>query len=294
MRLIPADSPILARQLEVLRDPQRLWSEHGLRSLRCGVARSVAASVGCTVVCAPVLSCANEALVLTPGRFTCCTSPTHQSPPTPVPAPPPCTVCTAAAPPACTASATRSTTRPTGAAPSGSTSTTWRWRRCATTPPTRPPAAPWRPAPPSCMASCGATCCARWLGSTVPPAPSGSSTTTRRVRRWRSGAPAWVWWAAVGCLCLGGGRAGLCKSTTCCSICLLLLGWCRPGQGQPPVHRLDRPGGTAGGGQLISASARLPKWHTLGSLSPVSLSLLSHSTAPALLFLRLQTFLSLV
>ena len=34
MRLIPADSPILARQLEVLRDPQRLWSEHGLRSLR--------------------------------------------------------------------------------------------------------------------------------------------------------------------------------------------------------------------------------------------------------------------
>lgn len=35
MELIPADSPILGQQLELLRDPQLLWTDHGLRSLRC-------------------------------------------------------------------------------------------------------------------------------------------------------------------------------------------------------------------------------------------------------------------
>jgi len=34
MRLIPPDSPVLGRQLELLRDPQRLWTNFGLRSLR--------------------------------------------------------------------------------------------------------------------------------------------------------------------------------------------------------------------------------------------------------------------
>jgi mannosyl-oligosaccharide glucosidase len=35
MRLIPPHSPLLGRQLELLGDPQRLWTPHGLRSLRC-------------------------------------------------------------------------------------------------------------------------------------------------------------------------------------------------------------------------------------------------------------------
>ena len=34
MRLIPADSPVLGRQLELLRDDSRLWTDYGLRSLR--------------------------------------------------------------------------------------------------------------------------------------------------------------------------------------------------------------------------------------------------------------------
>jgi mannosyl-oligosaccharide glucosidase len=34
MRLIPADSPVLKRQLALLADPQRLWTDFGLRSLR--------------------------------------------------------------------------------------------------------------------------------------------------------------------------------------------------------------------------------------------------------------------
>lgn len=36
MRLIPPDSPVLGRQLELLRDSSRLWTDYGLRSLRCG------------------------------------------------------------------------------------------------------------------------------------------------------------------------------------------------------------------------------------------------------------------
>ena len=34
MRLIPVDSPVLGRQLALLADPQRLWTDFGLRSLR--------------------------------------------------------------------------------------------------------------------------------------------------------------------------------------------------------------------------------------------------------------------
>lgn len=34
MRLIPPASPVLGRQLELLRDPVRLWTDYGLRSLR--------------------------------------------------------------------------------------------------------------------------------------------------------------------------------------------------------------------------------------------------------------------
>lgn len=37
MRLIPPASPVLGRQLELLRDPARLWTEYGLRSLRSAV-----------------------------------------------------------------------------------------------------------------------------------------------------------------------------------------------------------------------------------------------------------------
>lgn len=36
MRLVPPASPVLGRQLELLRDPQRLWTDYGLRSLRWG------------------------------------------------------------------------------------------------------------------------------------------------------------------------------------------------------------------------------------------------------------------
>ena len=34
MRLIPPQSPILARQLDLIRDPERCWTDYGLRSLR--------------------------------------------------------------------------------------------------------------------------------------------------------------------------------------------------------------------------------------------------------------------
>ena len=34
LRLIPPDSHVLGRQLELMRDPSRIWTQYGLRSLR--------------------------------------------------------------------------------------------------------------------------------------------------------------------------------------------------------------------------------------------------------------------
>lgn len=107
MRLVPPSSPVLGRQLELLRDPQRLWTDHGLRSLRWG-GRTADAGGWLGRV-------ASQRSIPLPFLCPACPAPPRPPPP-------------AAAPPACTGGTTRSTTRRTGGAPSGSMSTTWRCR----------------------------------------------------------------------------------------------------------------------------------------------------------------------